>query len=183
MPPRARVPADGETPDDGAEGERRRALDPAQRLQHALDLAFRYLGPRARTEVEMRRYLEGKRVEPETIEQALGSLRDQGYLDDARFAREFAEDKRLLEEWGADRIERKLLSLGVPAELVGAAVSARDRSGEAEAARALLQRRFPQLSDEPRELRRAIGVLVRKGYDSELAWELVRAHARGGAFD
>jgi regulatory protein len=162
-----------------AEEAPRRVLDPALRLQHALDLAFRYLGPRARTEVELRRYLEGKRVEPETIEQALASLRDQGYLDDARFAREFAEDKRLLEEWGADRIERKLLSLGIVPELVAAAVGARDRGGEAEAAAALLRRRFPQLGDDPREQRRAIGVLVRKGYDSELAWDLVRAHARG----
>lgn len=171
--------ADEDELEGGVEEAPRRVLDPELRLQHALDLAFHYLGPRARTEVEMRRYLEGKRVEPETIEQALTSLRDQGYLDDARFAREFSEDKRLLEEWGADRIERKLLSLGVSPELVAAAVGARDRSGEREAAAALLRRRFPQLDDDPREQRRAIGVLVRKGYDSELAWDLVRAHARG----
>lgn len=158
----------------------RRALDPELRLQHALDLSFRYLGPRARTEVELRRYLEGKRVEPETIAQALSSLRDQDYLNDARFAREFAEDKRLLEEWGADRIERKLLALGVPVELVRAAVDARDRDAEAEAAMTLLRRRFPQLGDDPREQRKAVGVLARKGYDSELAWDLVRAYARGG---
>ncbi len=56
-------------------------------------------------------------------------------------------------------------------------------AARAEAARALLQRRFPVLEDDPRELKRAIGVLVRKGYDSELAWDLVRAHARGGGFD
>ena len=172
-----------ETVDGVEHGAGRRALDPAMRLQHALDLSFRYLGPRARTELELRRYLEGKRVEPETIEQALASLREQGYLDDARFAREFAEDKRLLDEWGADRIERKLLSLGVPPELVRAAVGARDRAGEAEAAMALLRRRFPQLGDDPREQRRAIGVLVRKGYDGELAWDLVRAHGRGETFD
>nr|WP_281381734.1 regulatory protein RecX [Conexibacter arvalis] len=127
--------------------------------------------------------MEGKRVKPETIEQALASLREQGYVDDARFAREFAEDKRLLDEWGSDRIARKLLSLGVPDELVRAAVGARDRDDEAEAAMALLRRRFPQLGDDPREQRRAIGVLVRKGYDSELAWDLVRAHARGGGLD
>ncbi len=165
---------------DGDEGARsRRALDPEQRLQHALDLCFRQLGMRARTEVELRRYLEGKRVEPETIGQALASLREQGYVDDARFAREFAEDKRLLDAWGADRIERRLLALGVAPELVRAAVEAQDRGGEAQAARELLERRFPQLGDDPRELRRAAGVLLRKGYEPELAWEVVRAHARG----
>lgn len=168
------------TTEETAAGQAR-VLDPALRLQHALDLAFRYLGPRARTEVELRRYLEGKRVEPETIEQALASLTEQGYLDDVRFAREFSEDKRLLDEWGADRIERRLLSLGVAPEIVSSALGARGREDERAAASALLRRRFPLLDGDPREQRRAIGVLVRKGYDSELAWEVVRAHARGEA--
>ena len=154
-------------------------LDPELRLQHALDLAFRYLGARERTELEMRRYLEGKRVEPAEIELALASLREQGYLDDERFARQFAEDKRLLEEWGADRIERRLAALGVAPEVVRAVVGERGREDEATAAAALLRRRFPVLGDDPREQRRAVGVLVRKGYDGELAWDVVRAHARG----
>lgn len=157
-----------------------RVLDPQLRLQHALDLAFRYLGPRDRTELELRRHLERKRVEPDAIAEAIASLREQGYLDDARFARQFAEDKRLLAQWGADRIERRLLALGVPAEIVRVAVAARDRDGELEAAAALLRIRFPSLPDDPRQLRRAIGVLVRKGYDAELAWDAVRAHVRDG---
>lgn len=163
--------------------ERERALDPAERLQLALERAFRYLGPRARTEAEMERYLLGKQFDPETVAAALESLREQGYLDDVRFAREYSEDKRLLEEWGPERIERRLLALGVPAEIVRGAVGARGREDEREAAAALVRRRFPVLEDDPRELRRAIGVLARKGYDAELAWEVVRAHARGGGFD
>ncbi len=131
----------------------------------------------------MARHLAGKDLDEQTIEAALGQLREQGYLDDARFAREFTEDKQLLEQWGAERIERRLLSLGVAPGLVREVVGDRGRGGEAEAARALLERRFPVLEDDPRELRRAIGVLVRKGYDNELAWDLVRAHARGGGFD
>jgi regulatory protein len=154
-----------------------------ERLQHALELSFRYLGPRARTEAEMSRHLAGKGLDEQTVEAALTSLRDQGYLDDARFAREFTQDKRLLEEWGAERIERRLLSLGVAPARVRDVVGERGRGGESEAAQALLERRFPVLEDDPRELRRAIGVLVRKGYDSELAWDLVRAHARGGGCD
>jgi regulatory protein len=158
-----------------------RALDPALRLQHALDLAFRYLGRRDRTVLEVRRYLEDKRVEPPAIEEALAELETQGYLDDAGFARRFAEDKRLLEDWGADRIERRLVALGVPVEIVRDTVSARDRAGELEAARALLARRFPLLDDDPREQRRALGVLVRKGYEPELASDAIRAHVRGSA--
>ncbi len=156
-----------------------RALDPEQRLQHALDLAFRYLTRRERTVLEMRRYLEGKRVEPCAIDEALAHLQREGYLDDARFARQFAEDKRLLDEWGADRIERRLLTLGIPGPLVRDAVDVRERGGELEAACALLQRRFPTLDGDQRERKRAYGVLVRKGYDQELAWDAIRTHAGG----
>ncbi len=168
---------------EAAAAERSRALDPELRLQHALDFAFRYLTRRDRTVLEMRRYLEGKRVEPCAIEQALTHLEREGYLDDARFAHQFAEDKRLLDEWGADRIERRLLALGVPAALVRDAAAARGRGGELDAALVLLRRRFPALGDDPRERRRALGVLVRKGYDHELAWEAIRAHAGAGERD
>jgi len=156
-----------------------RVLDPELRLQHALDLAFRYLTRRDRTELEMRRYLEDKRVEPGAIEAALTHLREHGYLDDARFAQRFAEDRRLLDEWGADRIERRLLTVGVPADLARDAVATRGPGGELQAACALLRHRFPALGDDPSERRRACGVLVRKGYDVELAWEAIRAHAGG----
>ncbi|MBS1871014.1 MAG: RecX family transcriptional regulator [Actinobacteria bacterium] len=160
---------------------REQAADPELRLQHALDLAFRYLTRRDRTVLEMRRYLEGKRVEPCAIDAALARLEREDYLNDARFAGQFAEDKRLLEEWGADRIERRLLALGVPPAIVRGAVAERGRDGELEAARALLRRRFPALGDDPRERNRAYGVLVRKGYDHELAWDAIRAH--GGRAD
>jgi regulatory protein len=163
--------------------ERSRALDPELRLQHALDLAYRYLTRRDRTVLEMRRYLEGKRCEPCAIDGALAQLEREGYLDDARFAQQFADDKRLLEEWGADRIERRLLALGVPPALVGGAVGARGHGGELAAAGALLRRRFPGLGDDPRERRRALGVLVRKGYEVELAWDAIRAFAGAGADD
>ena len=55
-----------------------RAADPAARLQHALDLSYRYLGRRDRTVAEIRRHLEAKRVEPATIEEALAELHEQG---------------------------------------------------------------------------------------------------------
>jgi regulatory protein len=156
-----------------------RLIDPAARLQHALDLAFRYLNRRDRTVLEMRRFLEGKRVEPATIQEALAILHDQGYLDDARFARRFAADKRELDHWGADRIERRLATLGIGRDVVEASLGAPDRDGEMAAALEILRRRFPALGEDPRDRRRALGVLVRKGYDVELAGDAIRRHVRG----
>jgi regulatory protein len=155
-----------------------RALDPEARLQHALDLAYRYLGHRDRTAVEVRRHLESKRVEPATIDAALAELGDQGYVDDARYARRFAEDRRTLDAWGADRIERKLLQAGVEPELVAAALADQDDQGELGAAVSLLRRRFREAPSSDRDRERALGVLVRKGYDLDVAYDAVRAFER-----
>ena len=146
----------------------------------ALDLAYRYLGQCDHTVAEMRRYLEGKRVDPATIDDAVAELTEQGYLDDARYARRFAEDRRELDHWGAERIERKLLAAGVERALVEAALADQEAEDELHAAVALLRRRFPAPPADDRERNSALGVLVRKGYELELAHDAIRAFERVG---
>ena len=155
-----------------------RAADPAARLQHALDLAYRHLGRRDRTVAEIRRHLEGKRVEPATIDDAVAELHEQGYLDDARYAQRFAEDRRALDSWGAERIERKLRDVGVPAEHIETALSTQSAADAREAAIELLRRRLPEPPRDDRGRERALGLLVRRGYDLELAYDAVRAFER-----
>jgi regulatory protein len=46
-----------------------------------------------------------------------------------------------------------------------------------EAALALLRRRFPAAPDTARERDRALGMLVRKGYELDLAHDALRRHA------
>jgi regulatory protein len=147
--------------------------DSATRLQHALDLGFRHLGHRDRTVLEMRRHLESKRVEPETIEAALAEFTRLGNLDDARFARLFAEDRRTLDGWGPDRIDRRLTQLGIDPELI-AAVTARDPQEELDAALGVLRRRLAAPPEDARGRERALGLLVRRGYDLDTAYAAVR---------
>ncbi len=153
-------------------------LDPELRLQHALDLAYRYLGRRARTEAEVRRQLEDRLVDPDTIEDAVAELVRAGYLDDGDYARRFAEDRRTLDGWGPDRIERRLLEVGIEPGLVARALGDRDAGDDRAAAIAILARRFPAPPATDRDRARALGVLVRKGYDLELAHDAIRAYAR-----
>ena len=126
----------------------------------------------------MRHYLEGKRVDPAAITTTVAELSAQGYLDDARYAHRFADDRRELDHWGAERIERRLLAAGVDPDLVAAALMQQASGDELAAAVALLRRRFPTPPADDRERNRALGVLVRKGYESDLAHEAVRALER-----
>jgi regulatory protein len=155
-----------------------RLVDPALRLQHALDVAYRYLGRRDRTVREVRQHLENKRVEPATIDEAVADLLEAGYLDDARYAVRFAEDRRTLDSWGAERIERKLQTVGVAAEHIQAALAQQDATDERGAALAALQRRYAEPLASPRERERALGFLVRKGYSMDVAYDAIRDHGR-----
>jgi regulatory protein len=156
-----------------------RAVDPEARLQHALDLSYRYLGFRDRTVLEVRRHLEAKRVEPDTIEQAVTELSESGYVDDARFAQRFVEDRRTLDSWGNERIERKLLASGIDAELITAALATGDAAQtQLEAALTILTRRFRTPPETDRDRDRALGFLVRKGYELETAYDAIRAYGR-----
>src|SRR3954449_7799080 len=95
-----------------------RVLDPEERVQQARELAWRALNRRERTVAELARLLAGKRVEPAVIDTVVGELIEQGYLDDASYAQRFAEDRRRLDGWGAERIERKLRTLGIHTDTV-----------------------------------------------------------------
>lgn len=127
----------------------------------------------------MRARLERATLDPEAIAAAISELTELGYLDDARYARVFAEDKRNLEEWGSERIERALRERGIDRGLAAAALTASAAESEQDRALALARRRFPVSSGDPRERERVLGMLIRKGYDSELAYDVVRAWAAG----
>ena len=156
-------------------------MDPEreERRAHAFDVAWRQLGHRDRTEAELVRAFLKARVEPELAEEVLGELREGGYVDDALFARRFAEDRRRLDAWGGERIERRLRELGVDAEHIRAALE-EGAHDELEAAVALLTRRFAAPPATPRERDRALAVLVRKGYELELAHDALRRFAGVG---
>jgi regulatory protein len=139
-----------------------------------LATAYRYLNRRERTQAEMRARLSRASADPADVERALEILLEQGYVDDARFARLFAQDRRELDQWGSDRIRHTLLARGVDRELVDDALDDQSgNDGERERAVALLRRRFPSPPRDRRERERALGMLLRRGYDSDLALEAI----------
>jgi regulatory protein len=167
--------------DEAGDAELQPPQDPAARLQRALDATYRYLSRRDRTVAEVRRHLEEKRCEPDAIEEALEAVAQAGYLDDERYARTFAEDRRSLDAWGPDRIARKLGQVGIAPALIEAALANRSSEDELDAAVALLRQklRLPPQDDRGRE--RALGLLARRGYALELAYDAVRRFEREDA--
>jgi regulatory protein len=114
------------------------------------------------------------------VEEVIARLAEAGAIDDAGFAHRYAEDKRTLAGWGPDRITRSLESRGVAHRHIEAALAGEDEAGQLQRAIELLGARGIAC-DSDRERERALGLLVRRGYPLELAYEAVRAVERDSA--
>ncbi len=152
-------------------------------LERALARCYRHLGEREHSAAELRRRLEREGTEADVIDDALASVAEQGYLDDARYARLLVEDRRNLDGWGAERIRERLRRAGIDSELIEQALAGCGHASELAAATALLQRRWPRPPADDRERQRAFGQLIRMGYEPEVAYDAIRAHERDACAD
>ncbi len=137
------------------------------------ELALRALSYKERTESELRAWLAEREVAEAEIEEVIALLNEAGAIDDADFARRYAEDKRQLAGWGPDRISTALQGRGVAREHIDAALGPDDEEAQLERAVRLLGDRALGCESE-RERERALRLLVRRGYPLELAYEAVR---------
>jgi regulatory protein len=141
------------------------------------ELALRALSYKERTESELRTWLAERDVDETEIAEVIALLVEARAIDDASFARRYAEDKRALAGWGPDRISAALQSRGVDRGDIDAALEGEDSEAQFDRAVELLDERGMRCNSE-RERERALGLLVRRGYPLELAYEVVRAAER-----
>jgi regulatory protein len=145
--------------------------------EEAFERALEALSRKERTVSEMVGWLAERGFELSQVAGVIERLIEAGALDDARFARRFAEDKRELRGWGPERIAEALVARGVGQEDVDAALAAEDRSTQLERAIDLLRGRGGEIRDESGRAR-ALGYLARRGYDTDLAYDAVRGYER-----
>jgi regulatory protein len=143
-----------------------------------LPLALKALEQKERTVAEMGSWLRARGVNPDEVDDVVDHLICDGVLDDARYARRYAEDKRQLKRWGNGRIRAALLDRGISTEDAEEALGDADAGQEIERAVDLLRDRGAALADAL-ERQRALGLLVRRGFGSEVAYEAIRRARRG----
>jgi regulatory protein len=148
----------------------------------AFELAVGAISRKERTVAELRAWLTARDVEAAEAEEAIERLTAVGELDDERFARRYAEDKRELRGWGPDRIREALVERGIERGLAEAAAGRDGPVEQAERAAALLRGRGAQLGSEAGRAR-ALAYLARRGYDYEIAYQAVRLAERAAGDD
>jgi regulatory protein len=140
----------------------------------AFEVALAALNRKERTTHELMVWLERRGFDGDEVQDAIGRLAEAGELDDERFARRYAEDKRDLSGWGAERIRETLLARGVANATVDGVLATDSRDDQLNRARELLARRGRPLADNA-ERQRALDYLARRGYEYEIAYEAVRS--------
>ena len=137
-----------------------------------------YIGFRARTVLETHNKLIQRGVPQDIADAAIARLIEMEYLDDGKFALSFVEDRRNLDGWGNSRIRTRLMALGADRRAIDAAFAVEDEETELQRAVAFLDTRLMQPAEATADRRRAMGLLVRRGYTYETASDAIRAHAR-----
>lgn len=161
-----------------------REIDPRlhERLARAADTegavraALRALELRPHASTDLGRRLVRRGHPREAVAAALEEVTRLGLLDDAAFARGYAES-RAARGRGPARIRRDLASMGVPREEVDAAVAAQWPDGTEDPALplALAARRAGQLGSLPRPVkrRRLLAYLLRRGFSPRVIHDVV----------
>lgn len=154
-----------ELPADGDAGRTRPAPTATQR---ALGLLVR----REHSRKELAVKLAARGIDKDQARAAIDRLASDGWQDDARFAESLARS-RMAAGYGPVRIRAELGTHGIGAGQVGLAIAACEADWN-ELARALIARRFkPGSLKDPGQRRKAIDLLLRRGFDRASAFGAV----------
>jgi regulatory protein len=132
--------------------------------------AINSLARRSYSVYEMRSYLERRAEDKTAVKSVLDRLKQQNYLNDERYARQFVRMRAELKKQGAFRIARDLRARGVPDRHIDAALSERSaESSESDLVRSRLERRI-QSQRGPLDQRRIASLyrsLLRAGFSAD----------------
>lgn len=144
------------------------------------EYAIGALGRRSRSVAELKRLLRN-RVEADTefgktlIELIIVRLKDQGYLNDARYAASYSSYRRDNEKLGRMRVMADLKAKGVHGDVIEKALStAYDEVKEEDQARAYLRRKRLEKPADQKQAARIFRQLARAGFGSRTIFAILK---------
>lgn len=142
-------------------------LKRTDKVHRSLNSALKYMGPRPRSEMEIRSRLSHHGFDRGTIQQVLAKLNKQGLVDDAAFAQFWRANRESFRPLSRRLLELELRQKGVDSETIAAATA--DVDDELGAYRAA-HKKTRSLSglDYPNFRKRLGDFLKRRGFDYEL---------------
>lgn len=153
------------------------AVDPdADPETVARAIALRQLAAAPRTRAQLRETLAKRDVPEEVAERVLDRFEEVHLVDDAQYAEMWVRSRHRGRGLARRALAHELRERGVAPELTDSALERLDPEEEIETARSLIRRKLATTGrlDEDARMRRAVGMLARKGYPAGLALRLTR---------
>lgn len=144
------------------------------------EYAIGALGRRMRAVAELKRLLR-RRVEAETeigqtlVELVIRRLKDQGYLNDAKYAAAYSSLRRDNDKFGSRRVVTDLKAKGVHGDVIETAVDAAyEEVPEEKQAREYLRRKRLQKPKDRKQAARIFRQLMRAGFGSKTIFGILK---------
>ncbi len=161
-------------------------LERMDQYVRARDKAMRMLAVRSRSRREIDAALRTLGIADAVRAGVVDELQEAGFIDDARFAREFVSVRKDTRRVGPHRLRADMNKLGLRRADVDKALANYGTEEQETLARALVERTVGAVVDE-RTLRRVVALLKRKGYDyavvNRVAYDLARKMPRARDVD
>lgn len=149
----------------------------ASRAEQAHALCLRLLTVRARTRAELAGRLAQRGYADEVAAAVLDRLTAVGLVDDEDFADQWVRSRQANAGKGKRALAAELRTKGVDDEVIATALSAIDAGTERVRAEQLVERKLRREvladGDDPKVMRRLVGMLVRRGYSQNMAVAVV----------
>lgn len=136
----------------------------------SLDLLMR----RVRSEWEVRDYLKRKDYEPEIIDKIVHRLTRAGYIDDAKFAESWINNRRLLKATSKRKLRMELLQKRVPDEIINIALE-EDETDESHVLKELVAKKRQQ--SRYQDDQKLMAYLMRQGFSYDDVKSAIAEHA------
>ena len=146
-------------------------------LKRAKNTAYRYLTIRPRSRKELADKLQDKEFADPIITAVLEHVTRLGYLDDGKFAAQWAASRIRSRGFGRRRLEQELRIKGISSAIIKDTLNTLlEEAPEAETARKEAEKKLRTLTRfEPEVRRRRLaGFLERKGFSSEIIRTILR---------
>jgi regulatory protein len=142
------------------------------------DAAIKVLTRRAHSVSEMKKALIRRTADEDLIQKVIARLKQNGLIDDARYAKQFARQRTEIRHQGKYRVARELRARGVPDQHIETAVEEAASTDEAAMVRQRIERKLKFLRGEidDRKIASLYRTLLRAGFSSDtIRRELKRA--------
>ena len=145
-------------------------------LKRAKNTAYRFLTIRPRSRYEVEQKLRDREFPPDIITTVIDHLLRLGYLDDQKFAVQWAASRVRTRGFGRRRIEQELRTRGIVRELIDETLLGLfEEASELDVAVREAEKKLRTLGRFEPEVRkrRLAGHLERKGFPAEIIWKIL----------